>query len=86
MHPGGSIIPSAGADCSNGLKSYNLSAKKKIFFVSCNGPKRIGQVGWYNLFFKFYYFLVQKCVFYAYFMLIGSWKGRKKLKGRCFFE
>ena len=30
--------------------------------------------------------VVQKCMFHAYFMLIGSWKDREKLNGRVFLS
>ena len=54
-------------------------AKKKILFVSCNGliKNRVGRsVKKYFL----HYFFGHKCVFYACFMLIGSWEGLKNFR------
>ena len=58
---------------------YLLGLKKKLF-VSCNGLKkyRIGRS--VKSFFFCIIFLVKKCVFYACFMLIGSWEGGKNFR------
>ena len=50
----------------------------KKMFVSCNGPKknRVGRS--VRIFFKL--FFVQKCVFHACFMLIGSSEGRNNFR------
>ena len=45
-------------------------------FVSCKGHKKVVQVGRQT----FCIIFCLKCVFYAYFMLIGSLKGKKTLK------
>ena len=55
---------------------------RKRLFVSCHGPKR-NRVGrsvkhiYTCIYLYYYYFFVQKCVFYACLMLIGSWEGVK---------
>ena len=49
----------------------------KKMFVSCNSLKK-NRVG--RLVKKMHHFSGQKCVFYACFTLIGSWKGKKNLK------
>ena len=53
---------------------------QKILFVSGNGPKknRVGTCR--SAIFFLLYFLGRKCVFYACFMSIRSWKGRKNFK------
>ena len=55
--------------------SYTCKVKKKILFVSCNGPKknRVGR-SVKKMFFG------QKCVFYACFTLIWSWEGGKNFR------
>ena len=62
-----------------GLSNDDSKAKKKILFVSCNGPKknRVGR-SVKNLF--LHYLFGQKCVFYAHFTLIGSSEGGKNFR------
>ena len=47
-----------------------LALSKKNAFVSCNGPKK-GYEGRKNI--EGVIFFLLKCVFYASFVLIGSW-------------
>ena len=56
-----------------------IRPKKRNLFVSCNGPKnfRVGRS--VKKIFSII-FLVEKCVFYACFMLIGSWEGGKNFR------
>ena len=51
----------------------------KKLFVSCNGQEK-NRVGRSVKKFTLHYFFGQKCVFYACFMLIGSWEGEKNFR------
>ena len=59
--------------------------KKRNLFVSCNGLKK-NRVGRSAIFFFLHYFFGQKCVFYACFMLIGSWEGGKNFRVGIFLK
>ena len=57
---------------------------EKKMFVSCKGPKKVGRP--VKQYFFDHFFFVQKYLFHAYFMLIGSWKGRKSFRVGIFFS
>ena len=56
----------------------SLGLEKKLF-VSCNGLKK-NRVGRSIKKYILDYSLGQKCVFYACFILIGSWEGGKNFR------
>ena len=61
----------AGLDAHSHKPHYTVRPRKK--FVPCNGREK-NRVG--RLIILFFYFILFKNVFYACFMLIGSWKSR----------
>ena len=61
-----------------------LGLKNKLF-VSCNVPEK-NRVGRPVKKIFLHNFLGQKCVFYACFMLIGSWEGGKNFRVGIFLK